>query len=142
MHIDVVDLLTFKLSIRLGRNCKWSDFERGMVIVRHASLLIYWVFTQNHLSDLQKMIKEKISNSTLSKNALLVRLIENDQTSSADWKSTVTQITIQYNQGLQNIKADELQKQKKYNTKQNGKYYILFFLLFFYIGKVELFLAG
>lgn len=88
-----------------------------MVIVRHASLLIYWVFTQNHLSDLQKMIKEKISNSTLSKNALLVRLIENDQTSSADWKSTVTQITIQYNQGLQNIKADELQKQKKYNTK-------------------------
>lgn len=49
MHIDVVDRLMFKLSIRLGRKCELSDFECGIVVIRQASLLIYWVFTQNHL---------------------------------------------------------------------------------------------
>ncbi len=107
-------LLKVKPSIRTGKKGDLSDFERGMVVgadglvwVFH-KLLIYWDFhTQASLGFTENGPKKRKiwSERQLCGWKCLVdvrgqrrmgRLVRDDR------KSTVTQITIRYNQGMQN----------------------------------------
>ncbi len=108
------DLLKFKLSIRTGKKGDLSDFEHGMVVGADGlvwvfqTLLIYWDFhTQPSLGFTEngpKKRKYPVSGSCVDENNLvdvrgqrrMCRLVRDDR------KTTITQITTRYNQGMQN----------------------------------------
>ncbi len=107
-------MLKFKPSIRTGKKGDLSDFERGMVVgARRAGLSIsqtadLLVFSRTTISRVYRewSEKEKISSERqLCGRKCLVdvrgqrrmgRLVRDDR------KTTVTQITTRYNQGMQN----------------------------------------
>ncbi len=108
------DLLKFKPSIRMGKKGDLSDFERGMVVgARRAGLsisktadLLGFSHTTISRNYREWSEKEKISSEQqlcgrkcpvdVRGQRRMGRLVRDDR------KTTVTQITTRYNQGLQN----------------------------------------